>query len=252
MIVDSNNMEFGSEITAVIPYAYWLYKNGRLDLTRSAIGTEPFYYFSPKHVINKKPRYSGNIWTSTIPNKSVSEFTGEGEWYAPPYKAKYMNSEFVYDKPILVIANKYNVEWNRGPINYLSLQKITYILNTLGDKYTVFYNRRTPNHLKDDQAHMDLKEHTFIRQAYPDVKFISDLEGDYNLNQLRVYANCEHFISVQGGNSILASYFGGTNIVYAVKGNELNGGFYNRLSKLSGCNVIHAKEDFNNLISMFK
>ena len=35
----------------------------------------------------------------------------------------------------------------------------------------------------------------------------------YNKLQLMLHANCEHFISVQGGNSYIASYFGGTNII---------------------------------------
>ena len=244
MNVDSNNMEFGSELTAVVPYAYWHYKNGLLDMTRSARGSDPFYYFSPLHVINPLPRHAGNIWPTKIPNKEVREFTGEGKWMAPPYRSKYMNKEHVYDKPILVIANKYNMEWGRDPVNYLDLKKITFILNKLGDKYTVFYNRRMPDYLKDDQLHKDLGEHNFIRQVYPDVRFIDEMEGDYNINQLRVYANCDHFISVQGGNSILASYFGGTNIVYAVKGNELSGGFYHKIGALSGCEVVHVREDF--------
>jgi len=181
-----------------------------------------------------------------IPNKSVGEFTGEGEWYAPPLKAWYMNSEFVYGreddtyKPILVIANKYNIEWLRGPVNYLDIPTICTIIEQFQDTHQIFYNRYVPEQLSDDQQRMDLGEHDFIRSEYPDVKFIMELPGNFNLNQLRVYANCEKFVSVQGGNSILASYFGGENVIYAVKGNEL-GGFYNKLHKLSGCDVKHVR-----------
>ena len=246
MNVDSNNMEFGNELTAVVPYAYWHYKNNLLDSTRSAIGSEPFYYFSKTHIVNRDTRYSGNIWTADIPNVHVSEFTGEGIWAAPPYKEHYKNTEHVYDKPILVIANKYNVEWNRVPVNFIGIPNLLNIISRLHDKYQIFYNRMIPDNVMDDQRHMDLGEHQFIRRLFPDVKFLHELPGDYNLNQLQVYANCERFISVQGGNSILASYFGGTNIVYAIKGNELNGGFYNKLNALSGCDVIHVK---NNLLT---
>lgn len=243
MNVDSNNMEFGNELFAVLPYAYWHYKNGLLGSTRSAVGSEPFYYFSQIHIVNRDMRYSGNIWTSDIPNKSVHEFTGEGIWMAPPYKAKYMNKEYVYDKPILVIANKYNNEWNAPPVNFLDLVTLLNIIDRLYDKYQIFYNRMIPDRLTDDQKHMDLGEHVFIRRLFPKVRFIHEIKGNYNLNQLRIYANCDRFISVQGGNSILCSYFGGTNIVYAVRGNELNGGFYGKLDKLSGCNVVHIQKD---------
>lgn len=242
MNVDSRNMEFGNELFAVLPYAYWLYKNSQLESTRSATGTEPFYYFSDTHLINPIKRYSGNIWRNDvdIPNKSVHEFTGEGEWFAPPLKAKYMNSEFVYDKPIMVIANKFNREWFRDPVNYIDIFTILEIIERMKDKYQIFYNRYVPEQLADDQQRLDLNEHNMIRYRYPEVKFIMELPGNFNLNQLRVYANCDKFVSVQGGNSILASYFGGENIIYAVKGNEL-GGFYNKLHKLSGCDVKHVR-----------
>ena len=38
---------------------------------------------------------------------------------------------------------------------------------------------------------------------------------------MRLFANCERFISVLGGSSYLASHFGGTNIVYAREGWEV-------------------------------
>ncbi len=240
MNVDSNNMEFGNELFAVLPWAYWLYRNGKLDSTRSATGTEPFYYFSQNHTINTEKRFSGQIWSAVIPNVNVHKFTGKGQWYAPPYKANYMNSEFVYDKPIMVIANKYNMEWNAEPVNYLDTDTVLKIME-LNSQYQIFYNRYTPEHLSDDQYRMDMGEHEVIRREFPDVKFIMALPGNFNLNQLMVYANCERFVSVQGGNSILASYFGGRNIVYAVKGHELRGGFYNKLRKLSGCDVVHVR-----------
>ena len=35
---------------------------------------------------------------------------------------------------------------------------------------------------------------------------------DYNRLQLMLHANRHHFVSVQGGNSVIASYFAGTNV----------------------------------------
>ena len=50
----------------------------------------------------------------------------------------------------------------------------------------------------------------------------------------------------------MASYFGGTNIVYAVRGNELKFKSYERQYKLySGCHVIHV-DKYNKLINMIK
>ena len=249
MIVDSLNMEFGHEMFAAIPYAYYHYKNGTLEGTRSARGTAPFYYFSPRHVINHDPRYSGNVWRSTIPSVQVKQFTGEGEWEAPPYKLKYANRRFVYDKPILVISNKYNREWNGPPVNFLNIDTLDKIISMCRDKYKIFYNRKLPYQLVDDQMQLDLFEHEFIKDVYPDVEFVHELPGDYNLNQLRLYANCDRFISVQGGGSVLASYFGGINLVYVVKGKETKCGFYERLNKLSGCEVARVST-YSNLLNM--
>jgi hypothetical protein len=241
MIVDSKNIEFTGELIGVIPYAYWHYMNGDLEATMSASGTEAFYYFSPCHVINEQPRHWANNAKCNILNAKNPSFTATGEWYPPPYKVKYMNDEFVYTKPVLVIANKYNKEWMHNPVNYIDINTIDEIINRFKDKYTIFYNRKIPKVLEDDQVQLKFSDHKMIRKHHPEVRFVEDLEGDFNLNQLRLYANCDRFISVQGGNSVLASYFGGVNVVYAVKGSELDGKFYTTLKKISGCNVIHVK-----------
>ena len=54
-------------------------------------------------------------------------------------------------------------------------------------------------------------------------------------------ANCDYFISVCGGNSILSSYFGGTMISYIHKGKELRPNYFSKDSyfrKLSNANFI--------------
>ena len=37
---------------------------------------------------------------------------------------------------------------------------------------------------------------------------------DYNTCQLMVFANCQNFLTMNGGAAILASYFGGRNVIY--------------------------------------
>jgi anthranilate/para-aminobenzoate synthase component II len=54
-------------------------------------------------------------------------------------------------------------------------------------------------------------------------------------------ANCDRFIAVCGGNSILSSYFGGTVISYVHKGKELRQNYFGENSyfrKLSNANII--------------
>jgi hypothetical protein len=62
-----------------------------------------------------------------------------------------------------------------------------------------------------------------VKSAFPDVVTIQELhaahaELTFNELQLRVFAGCGRFVSVVGGASYLASYFGGTNVVYARRG----------------------------------
>jgi hypothetical protein len=54
-------------------------------------------------------------------------------------------------------------------------------------------------------------------------------------------ANCDRFITVCGGNSILSSFFGGTVISYVHKGKELRPNYFGKnsyFSKLSDAKVI--------------
>lgn len=238
MVIDSGNMEFGNELLFTIPRAYWHYKHGNLEATRSGVGSGPFYYFSTIHLINGDKRH----WSNRTTDVTVNRFNPTGEWEPPPYKARYWNKEFVYDKPLFVISNKYNMEWGREPVNYINTNTLLGIIEQLSPDYKIFYNRRIPKHIQDDQRQLDLGEHEAIREKHPDVEFIHELPGDYNMNQLMIYANCDRFISVQGGNSILCSYFGGRNIIYAVKGQELVCGLYDRLGVLSGCEVTHVNK----------
>jgi hypothetical protein len=44
MIIDTNP-EFGVELACVIPYAYWLHTEGRLEKVITSKGMKPFYFF---------------------------------------------------------------------------------------------------------------------------------------------------------------------------------------------------------------
>lgn len=93
----------------------------------------------------------------------------------------------------------------------------------LSPKFQIIYYRPGSKEIKDDGSQInDLKDHDFIRQKHPDVKLIQDLHKEnkdlsFNMLQLMCFSNANHFITVQGGCSILCSYFKGTNIVYGAR-----------------------------------
>ena len=69
----------------------------------------------------------------------------------------------------------------------------------------------------------------------------ADSDRSFAELQLELFASSERFVSVLGGSSYLASYFGGTNVVYARRGWEVACGAYERwFHRFSGARVVAA------------
>jgi len=85
-----------------------------------------------------------------------------------------------------------------------------------------------------------------VKRAYPEVLTLQELHAEhsdltFNELQLTLMAASGRFVSVLGGGSYLASYFGGTNVVYARRGWEVRCGAYeNWFSEFSGARVVAA------------
>lgn len=242
--------EFGHECLSVIPYAYALSVKGILKKTVSFQDTGSLYYFSGHHEeldLKRMPEKN----TSPLPVLKPNHSDVKGlQWEPPPYKTVYQGANFGFQKPPLIISNKYNSEWDHAPVNYFDLDMLENMIEILRDHYQIIYNRYT---VEDDNSKVfELGDFDFIRMKFKDVLFMNDLsvrfpEWSINELQLRVYAECENFISVQGGASILCSYFGGKNLIYARKGIELISDEFTVLYPLlSGAEVLFApykKED---------
>jgi hypothetical protein len=251
------NSEFSPELKFVLPFAYWHYKNGTLERTIGSVGTKELYFFSPNHV----EEYDKRVWVDfnyniEIPNSVdhnlLYDYT---KWEKVPLKEQYVNNKIVFDKPILVIANKYNIEWGQDPVNFLDLEMIKFICEFCQDRYQIIYNRPSPFHIVNDESRiLELGEKRCIKEIFPSVIFMEELYEEFfkevksfNHLQLLVYANASSFISVHGGTSTLASYFGGKNLIFSPKGHEhYFKEFQTIYPKLSGTRIIHAanKNDF--------
>ncbi|GAB3542018.1 hypothetical protein [Spirosoma fluminis] len=214
--------EFQSEIIHVLPFAYWHHLNGTLLQTISCADTKEFYFFSENH----SERYPVREWQAGYDYYDVPSMTHGSSFKSVkraqvPLKAHYRNELITFDKPILVIANKYNIEWDKPPMNFLSISVLDKIVSTYKDRYQIIYNRPLPTQIVEDNSEiLDLNEHQWLRETYPEVVMMSDLfeqhrttVRNFNHLQLLVYANCDRFISVHGGTAALASYFGGINII---------------------------------------
>lgn len=221
MIVNSGNIEFGYELLSAIPYSYELYLSGKLKGTISAKGSESLYYFSPDHQINKssrswfnteKARMSGLPYTNIHkPEQPDKKF--------PPYKEHFANDKYKFKKPIVCICNRYNVEWSCKPINYFDLDILDWMFSNLKKKYEIIYfSVNIPEELQDNAHSMKMNDESLARSH--GIKIFSEIvnENDWNDTLLKVFANCEHYITMNGGYSILASMFTGTNIIYSKPG----------------------------------
>jgi hypothetical protein len=250
--------EFAFELLAVVPYAYWLHQHGLLELTVSTADTRCLYYFSPKHIEHPVPRryvpiteypvgVAGERGADQPAFPAVLDTT---KWSPPPYPSVYRDDRFRWAKPPVVVCNKTSDEHYLGAeriANSLDVELLLTIVDALRARYTVVYNRPRSSDIVGDHAEIcETGDIESLEHAFPDVVTIQHLHAihsdlTFNELQLRLFASCERFVSVVGGSSYLASYFGGTNVVYAKQGWEVDcGAFDSWFHQFSGARVVAA------------
>lgn len=244
--------EFAPELQFALPFAYWHYKNGTLRKTESSKYTRELYFFSPSHDEVFEQRTNEGNYNYEIPRVLYSHDYDMRKWEPVPFKETYKNDIYVFEKPALIIANRYNMEWDGPPISFYDIPLLSFIIENLKSRYTIIYNRPRPQHITMDNSDIyDLKEFEWLKTNYPEVILMEDLfhenkaaANNFNHLQLMVYANAGHFISVHGGTAALASCFGGINLIFSKKGPEHHFGCYQKLyPKLSGAEIMHARTD---------
>lgn len=245
MITVKCNAEFSTDLVLAAPYAYWLYERGLLEKTIGVSDTKPIFYFSINHEESLNVRTLDNaMGLSGIPNNWIHHnpevsngrpgILDFSKWSFPPYKKYYQNSDFVFEKPLCIISNKYSFEWNQPPINFLDISTLYELFDFLTEKYTVIYKRpKNTDYISDYnemQLYDDIKanvEGIGIINDYQLAKYMGVITFhellqkydtlSFNELQFKLYANCDKYVSVQGGNSHICAAFGDTNICYIKK-----------------------------------
>lgn len=250
--------EFAFELLAVVPYAYWLHRQGRLEFTISSPDTAALYYFSPHH--EERPGRRRYVPITDYPvgrGRSLRYDTHHfpahldtARWEPPPYRERFRSERFGFDRELCVVINKTSSELylRRGfAVNSMDAELALAVVDRLRARYQVVYCRpRAGDIVPDHQKIRDAGDVDAVADRYPDVLTIQQLHAanrdlSFNELQLALLAASERFVSVVGGGSYLASYFGGTNVVYARRGWEVAcGAFDNWFHRFSGARVVPA------------
>jgi hypothetical protein len=233
--------EFGNEVICYIPYYYYLYSKNLLfdNKITTYKGMECYYYFMNSENIIIKEDIRHWICPAQRPllvnnNEHVNQFNSDF-WLPPPYKSIFRNDIFLFEKPLLIIHNKYNKEWGLNPFNYINIDTLDILFNTLKEKYQIIYIRPQGGSIKnysydENQIIDEFGDYDLINTKYRDVviPFIGLLEeyNSYTYNELllRIYANCDNYICVQGGGSYLISYFFKKMVILHIRGPETEDG----------------------------
>ena len=149
---------------------------------------------------------------------SPSTYTAvRSPWHLyPDYRSIYKDGGPAFDRPVVYIQNKFNVEWGIGPINYLPLVTLKKVFGTISEDFIIVYSRPnigkkldgyTADHNKDcnypDREILDQNPHVIVLEDYC-------VENDlpYNLTKLQILAKSYLMVGVQGGGSHLLACFG--------------------------------------------
>jgi hypothetical protein len=217
--------EFGAELNSFVPFVYWLHQAGLMAGRRIGTyrGMRPFYFFlgpgqiaerdGPRRYVAPSQRPA---WLPTR-NDHVAR-RGPFEMF-PDYRSAYRDGRFDVDRPLLVVHNKVTPEWDRPPVNVISLPVLDRLFAALAADFHVVYLRPgllgTPDgYSVDHQRDLPFDDLALLRR-HPEVELFDELAAalahamPYNEAKLRLYAHADFHITVQGGNAHLLSMFPG-------------------------------------------
>lgn len=234
--------EFGEEVNSFIPYVHWLHQTGQMTGRKidTYAGMEPFYFFLNDDQITVTARKRGMVRPNTAPAhflypSGLYAHQAGMEW-APNYRARY-RTDFGYGKPILVVHNKYTVEWGGVPHNFLNPETLEQIFSRFKNDYQiVFFEAARASHsargYSVDRQHLLTYSDVEIAEKHPEVIIFGDmLEASgsaYNLLKLKVFSSAHHFITVQGGNAHMCALFPGSLVaIQHIRGVETRHAYQN-------------------------
>lgn len=212
--------EYGDEIATFIPLVHWLKQEGLLRDRKVLTyrGMRPYYFFLNDDEFDAKDhsRHGVPEHARDWPANSVSTATRKA-WHRPPdYRAFYITRARQFSRPTLFIQNKFTVEWKLGPINYLPLFHLKYLLTQTAGKFQIVYSRPSARkcgsgYSADHNIFCDYPDLDVVRQ-FEDALVLEEIaareDRSYNEVKLEVLAGARLFFAVQGGSAHILAAFG--------------------------------------------
>ncbi|MBP0492517.1 hypothetical protein [Roseomonas indoligenes] len=240
--------EFGAELILFTPFCNWLSQVGLLR-NRTVVtyaGMKCFYDDMKIGRLIEKPEKRSWVAPTArpewMPVKDEHDFDGRGKspfLVYPDLRKKFQALPLLPDlnlreKPLLIIHNKYNVEWGARPINFLRLWLLEEAFKVLSDSFTIVYIRHgmgtIDNNFSTDANEMQIFPDRALLEKYPDIISFDDLYtrhrqqgGLQDLNTFKnvLYSRCYHFVTAQGGGAHhIAAFSGSIMMILHRRGSE--------------------------------
>jgi hypothetical protein len=209
--------EFTWDMVRGLPKAYYYEKNNidyNLFIKSGLKGT----YFFSKNIFEIK--LFNNLNSKETYNREKPSFTN-ANWLPPPLELIFRNNDYNFKKEVVVIQNKYSVEWNEKPYNFFDLSTLKNLFRVLTKKYDVVYIRPESSikkgYFQDDNEILNFEDYKLIEEKFPNVFTLRNFlnkENDFNITQFKLHSNSLKHICVSGGNACIASYFKGEVLIY--------------------------------------
>ena len=170
------------------------------------------------------------------------------KWKVPNFTKQYKNNRFLFNKPFIVVSNRYNWEHGTKPVGYFDIKCLYEIFNYLTEKgYLVIYKRPKNTEFPPDQNEMATLHNKEILSAnvdgigeitdheltnyYEDVILFDDIVKEnndltYNEVQLKLFANADKFVAMSGGSTLLLNLFKKPTITYLYNSSDLRENFW--------------------------
>jgi hypothetical protein len=199
---------------------------------RQSLGGKPFVF--PR--IKRSIRVAGRPWTMTDIHKEIPDQNYE----LLDYSAIRLPTPFQFDRPFVVLNNKFIGEWGRPPINYFNRDELFAVRDFLvGRGYAVVYNHfrektRTDPILGvelDDSGIFGTSPHTY--DLSDEYRRTTDI-GARNRAQLSVYNQAAFVIAPQGGSCYLPAICRRNLVMLMRKGDYID---YRELGRVYGVDV---------------